>query len=46
MTAIAVASPFEKREKVMSVQPDYFVESILGVVDLIKTIKPGLEDER
>ncbi len=46
MTAIAVASPFEEREKVMSAHPDYFVESILGIVDLIETIKPGSEDSK
>jgi len=46
MTTIAVASPFEEREKVMSAHPDHFVESILGVVDLISTINPGLEDSK
>ncbi len=46
LTTIAVASPFEKREKVMSAHPDHFVESILGVVDLIRTINPGLEDSK
>jgi len=46
MTAIAVASPFEKREKVMSAHPDFFVESILGVVDLLETIIPRMEDPK
>ena len=35
---IAVASPFEKREKVIAAEPDYFVESIRGVVDILARI--------
>ncbi len=35
---IAVASPFEKREKVIAVAPDFFVESIRGVIDVLGQI--------
>lgn len=44
MKVIAVASPFESREKVISARPDYFVESVREVPDVLNEINSAKEE--